>query len=78
MKPQSMGAIIIWRRMIFLELGKQIVETIKAHLKKRAILMNHGMIIDATLVIASNCSQNNKVKTDPGRYPGLIQSSARS
>jgi len=34
------------------DLGKQIFQTVKAHLKERGMAMNQGTIIDATMIAA--------------------------
>jgi len=46
-------------------LGKQIFETVKAHIKTNDMAMKQGTIIDATLIAASSSSKNKKSERDP-------------
>jgi IS5 family transposase len=46
-------------------LGKQIFETVKAHLKANGMAMKQGTIIDATLIAAPSSTKNKKGKRDP-------------
>ena len=47
------------------ELGQQIFETVKAHLKQRGMAMKQGTIIDATLISAPSSIKNNTGERDP-------------
>jgi len=47
------------------DLGKQIFETVKAHLKANGMAMKQGTIIDATLIAAPSSTKNKKGKRDP-------------
>jgi IS5 family transposase len=42
------------------DLGKQIFETVKAHLKDQGMSMKQGTIIDATLIAAPSSTKNKK------------------
>ena len=46
-------------------LGEQIFETVKAHLKANGMAMKQGTIIDATLIAAPSSTKNKKGKRDP-------------
>jgi IS5 family transposase len=47
------------------DLGKQIFESVKAHLKDQGMSMKQGTIIDATLIAAPSSTKNKKGKRDP-------------
>jgi IS5 family transposase len=47
------------------DLGEQIFETVKAHLKKRGMAMKQGTIIDATLIAAPSSTKNKGGERDP-------------
>ena len=47
------------------ELGGQIFQTVKAHLKERGMAMKQGTIIDATLIAAPSSTKNKEGKRDP-------------
>jgi IS5 family transposase len=47
------------------DLGKQIFETVKAHLKANGMAMKQGTIIDATLIAAPSSTKNEKGERDP-------------
>ncbi len=46
-------------------LGEQIFETVKAHLKSNGMAMKQGTIIDATLIAAPSSTKNEKGERDP-------------
>jgi IS5 family transposase len=46
-------------------LGEQIFETVKAHLRERGMAMKQGTIIDATLIAAPSSTKNKNGKRDP-------------
>jgi len=46
-------------------LGEQIFETVKAHLKDRGMAMKQGTIIDATLIAAPSSTKNKSGERDP-------------
>ncbi len=46
-------------------LGEQIFETVKAHLKDNGMAMKQGTIIDATLIAAPSSTRNEKGERDP-------------
>ena len=46
------------------DLGKQIFETVKAHLKANGMAMKQGTIIDATLIAAPSSTKNKKGERD--------------
>jgi IS5 family transposase len=46
-------------------LGEQIFETVKAHLKANGMAMKQGTIIDATLIAAPSSTKNKKGERDP-------------
>ena len=46
-------------------LGKQIFETVKGHLKDQGMSMKQGTIIDATLIAAPSSTKNEKGERDP-------------
>jgi IS5 family transposase len=46
-------------------LGEQIFETVKAHLKDNDMAMKQGTIIDATLISAPSSTKNEKGERDP-------------
>ena len=46
-------------------LGEQIFETVKAHLKDRGMAMKQGTIIDATLIAAPSSTKNKAGERDP-------------
>jgi transposase, IS5 family len=50
------------------DLGKQIFETVKAHLKANGMAMKQGTIIDATLITAPSSTKNNKGGRDPDMH----------
>ena len=47
------------------DLGQQIFETVKAHLKARGMAMKQGKIIDATLIAAPSSTKNKQGERDP-------------
>jgi IS5 family transposase len=47
------------------DLGKQIFEVVKAHLKANGMAMKQGTIIDATLIAAPSSTKNKKGERDP-------------
>jgi len=47
------------------DLGQQIFETVKAHLKQRGMAMKQGTIIDATLISAPSSTKNKTGERDP-------------
>jgi IS5 family transposase len=47
------------------ELGQQIFEVVKAHLKANGMAMKQGTIIDATLIAAPSSTKNQKRERDP-------------
>jgi IS5 family transposase len=47
------------------DLGKQIFEVVKAHLKANGMAMKQGTIIDATLISAPSSTKNKKGERDP-------------
>ena len=47
------------------DLGQQIFETVKAHLKQRGMAMKQGTIIDATLISAASSTKNKGGERDP-------------
>ena len=47
------------------ELGEQIFETVKAHLRARGMTMRQGTIVDATLIAAPSSTKNKEGKRDP-------------
>ena len=47
------------------DLGQQIFEVVKAHLKANCLAMKQGTIIDATLIAAPSSTKNEKKERDP-------------
>lgn len=47
------------------ELGEQIFEAVKAHLKANGMAMKQGTIIDATIIAAPSSTKNEKRERDP-------------
>jgi transposase, IS5 family len=47
------------------DLGAQIIETVKAHLKANGMAMKQGTIIDATIIAAPSSTKNEKRERDP-------------
>ena len=47
------------------DLGQQIFETVKAHLKQQGMAMKQGTIIDATLISAPSSTKNKTAERDP-------------
>ena len=47
------------------DLGKQIFEVVKAHLKANGMAMKQGTIVDATLIAAPSSTKNKEGKRDP-------------
>ncbi len=47
------------------DLGKQIFETVKAHLKANGMAMKQGTMIDATLIAAPSSTKNKAGERDP-------------
>jgi IS5 family transposase len=47
------------------ELGAQIFEAVKAHLKANGMAMKQGTIIDATIIAAPSSTKNEKGERDP-------------
>ena len=47
------------------DLGQQIFETVKAHLKQQGMAMKQGTIIDATLISAPSSTKNKTGERDP-------------
>ncbi|MEX1317183.1 MAG: IS5 family transposase, partial [Synechococcaceae cyanobacterium] len=59
-------AILAFRHLLEKhELGEQIFETVKAHLKDRGMAMQQGTIIDATLIAAPSSTKNKAGERDP-------------
>ena len=50
------------------DLGEQIFEAVKAHLKANGIAMKQGTIIDATLIAAPSSTKNKKKERDPDMH----------
>ena len=50
------------------DLGEQIFETVKAHLKQRGMAMKQGTIIDATLIAAPSSTKNKAGERDPDMH----------
>jgi transposase, IS5 family len=50
------------------ELGEQIFETVKAHLRARGMTMRQGTIVDATLIAAPSSTKNKAGKRDPDMH----------
>jgi IS5 family transposase len=50
------------------DLGKQIFESVKAHLKANGMAMKQGTIIDATIIAAPSSTKNEKRERDPEMY----------
>jgi len=50
------------------DLGKEIFETVKAHLKARGMAMKQGTIIDATLIAAPSSTKNKQGERDPAMH----------
>jgi IS5 family transposase len=46
-------------------LGKEIFDVVKAHLKQRGMAMKQGTIIDATLISAPSSTKNKTGERDP-------------
>ena len=58
--------ILVFRHLLEKhELGKQIFETVKAHLSARGMTMRQGTIVDATLIAAPSSTKNTEGKRDP-------------
>jgi IS5 family transposase len=58
-------AILAFRQLLEKhDLGKQIFETVKAHLKANGMAMKQGTIIDATLIAALSSTKNKKGERD--------------
>jgi len=47
------------------DLGRQILEAVKAHLKANGMAMKQGTIIDATIIAAPSSTKNEKRERDP-------------
>jgi IS5 family transposase len=47
------------------DLGRQIFETVKTHLKANGMAMKQGTIIDATMIAAPISTENKKGERDP-------------
>jgi IS5 family transposase len=47
------------------DLGRQILEMVKSHLKKRGMAVKQGTIIEATLISAPSSTKNKSGKRDP-------------
>ena len=47
------------------DLGEQIFEAVKEHLKANGMAMKQGTIIDATIIAASSSTKNEKRERDP-------------
>ena len=47
------------------ELGEQIFEAVKAHLKANGMAMKQGTIVDATIIAAPSSTKNEKRERDP-------------
>ena len=47
------------------DLGQQIFNIVKAHLKQKEMAMKQGTIIDATLLSAPNSTKNKTSERDP-------------
>jgi IS5 family transposase len=47
------------------DLGDQIFEAVKAHLKTNGMVMKQGTIIDATLIAVPSSTKNEKKERDP-------------
>jgi IS5 family transposase len=50
------------------DLGEQIFEAVKAHLKANGMAMKQGTIIEATLIAAPSSSNNKKKERDPEKH----------
>ena len=58
--------ILVFRHLLEkLNLGEQIFETVKAHLKELGMAMRQGTIIDATLIAAHSSTKNKAGERDP-------------
>ncbi len=47
------------------DLGDQMFEAVRAHLKANGMAMKQGTIIDATLIAAPSSTKDKKAKRDP-------------
>ena len=56
-------------------LGKEIFETVKAHIFSQGMTVRQGTIIDATLIAASQLRQNNTGERDPEMHQTANQPS---
>jgi IS5 family transposase len=50
------------------DLGKQIFQVLKAHLKASGMAMKQGAVIDAALIAALSSAKNKKGERDPGMH----------
>jgi len=63
--PDQATFLAFWQLLEKHDLGEQIFETVKAHLKKRGMAMKQGTIIDATLIAAPSSTKNKAGERDP-------------
>ncbi|MEI6110818.1 MAG: IS5 family transposase [Cyanobium sp. ELA712] len=54
------------------DLGEQILEAVKAHLKANGMAMKQGTIIDATLIAAPSSTKTKKKERDPAMHQTKI------
>jgi len=47
------------------DLGEQMFEAVRAHLKANGMAMKQGMIVDATIIAAPSSTKNEKRERDP-------------
>jgi len=61
--------ILTFRHLLEMhELGDQILETVKAHLRARGMTMRQGTIVDANLIAAPSSTKNKEGKRDSERH----------
>ncbi len=63
--PDETTILTFRRRLERHDLGQQIFEMVKAHLKARGMAMKQGTIIDATLIAAPSSTKNKRWERDP-------------
>ena len=66
--PDERTILAFWHLLEKHDLGQQIFETVKPHLKKRGMAMKQGRIIDATLISAPSSTKNKTGERGPGMH----------
>jgi IS5 family transposase len=69
--PDETTILAFWHLLEKHNLGEQMFEKVKAHLKSNGMAMKQGTIIDATIIAAPSSTKNEKRERDPEMHQTL-------